>query len=43
MDAGRIIERGAHRDLLARNGAYAQMWALQQQEASLQARARAIA
>ncbi len=32
MDAGRIIERGSHRDLLERNGMYAQMWALQQQE-----------
>jgi ABC-type transport system involved in Fe-S cluster assembly fused permease/ATPase subunit len=32
MDAGRIIERGPHRELLARDGAYAQMWAMQQQE-----------
>jgi ABC-type transport system involved in Fe-S cluster assembly fused permease/ATPase subunit len=32
MDHGRIVERGTHRDLLARRGAYAQMWALQQQE-----------
>jgi len=32
MDAGRIVERGHHNDLLARGGAYAQMWALQQQE-----------
>jgi ATP-binding cassette subfamily B protein len=30
MEAGRIIERGAHVDLLAKNGRYAQMWALQQ-------------
>ena len=30
MDAGSIIERGAHADLLAANGRYAQMWALQQ-------------
>ena len=36
MDAGRIVERGAHRELLERNGAYAQMWALQQQEESRQ-------
>ena len=32
MDGGRIIERGTHRELLAKQGAYAQMWALQQQE-----------
>ena len=32
LDAGRIVERGAHRALLERNGLYAQMWALQQQE-----------
>ena len=30
MDAGRIVERGTHADLLAANGRYAQMWALQQ-------------
>ncbi len=30
MDAGRIIERGTHAALLAVNGRYAQMWALQQ-------------
>jgi len=30
MDAGRIIERGNHAQLLAANGRYAQMWALQQ-------------
>ncbi|MBI5658102.1 MAG: ABC transporter ATP-binding protein/permease [Nitrosomonadales bacterium] len=32
MDKGRIVERGTHRDLLVRQGIYAQMWALQQQE-----------
>ena len=32
MDQGRIVERGAHRELLARDGLYARMWALQQQE-----------
>jgi len=32
LDQGHIVERGTHRELLARGGAYAQMWALQQQE-----------
>jgi ATP-binding cassette, subfamily B, heavy metal transporter len=32
MDQGRIVERGTHRELLAQQGLYAQMWALQQQE-----------
>ena len=32
LDTGRIVERGRHRELLERNGAYAQMWALQQLE-----------
>ncbi len=31
MDAGRIIERGTHAELLAAGGRYARMWALQQQ------------
>ncbi|MGV3492353.1 MAG: ABCB family ABC transporter ATP-binding protein/permease [Ramlibacter sp.] len=29
MEAGRIIERGTHQELLARRGRYADMWALQ--------------
>jgi ATP-binding cassette subfamily B protein len=37
LDGGRIVERGAHRALLEHAGAYAQMWALQQQEASTSA------
>jgi len=41
MEGGRIIERGSHRELLERDGAYAQMWALQQQEESQQPRAKA--
>jgi ATP-binding cassette subfamily B protein len=32
MDDGRIIERGTHADLLAKNGVYAQMWTQQQSE-----------
>ena len=30
LEAGRIVERGTHADLLAAQGRYAQMWALQQ-------------
>ena len=30
LEQGHIVERGAHAELLARNGRYAQMWALQQ-------------
>jgi ABC-type transport system involved in Fe-S cluster assembly fused permease/ATPase subunit len=43
MDGGRIVERGAHRELLERNGAYAQMWSLQQQEESQKSPEAAIA
>ena len=32
MDGGHIVERGTHRELLEHAGAYAEMWALQQQE-----------
>jgi ATP-binding cassette, subfamily B, heavy metal transporter len=32
MDAGAIMERGTHAELLAQNGRYAQMWALQQSD-----------
>ena len=32
MDQGRIKERGNHRELLAQNGLYAHLWALQQKE-----------
>ena len=31
MDGGRIVERGTHRELLARGGTYEHMWTLQQQ------------
>jgi ATP-binding cassette subfamily B protein len=37
LDGGRIVERGTHRALLERGGLYAQMWALQQQEAEAEA------
>ena len=32
MDKGRIVERGRHDDLLARDGLYAQLWNLQRQQ-----------
>jgi ATP-binding cassette subfamily B protein len=33
LEAGRIVERGTHRSLLEAGGAYARMWALQQEQA----------
>ena len=36
MDKGRIAERGTHRELLALNKLYAQMWNLQKQEEHMQ-------
>ncbi|MEO7055978.1 MAG: ABC transporter ATP-binding protein/permease, partial [Caldimonas sp.] len=33
MEAGRIVERGNHAELVARDGRYAQMWQLQQSSA----------
>ncbi len=30
LDAGRVVERGAHAELLARGGRYSEMWRLQQ-------------
>jgi ABC-type transport system involved in Fe-S cluster assembly fused permease/ATPase subunit len=43
MDHGRLAESGTHRELLSRRGAYAQMWALQQQEDAQRARHEEIA
>ena len=37
MQQGRIIERGTHRELLAAEGEYARMWALQRQAAEAEA------
>jgi ATP-binding cassette subfamily B protein len=34
LDAGVIVERGTHAELLAKQGRYAQMWALQKSEAT---------
>ncbi len=34
LEGGRIVERGSHRELLARGGAYARMWSLQQEAAA---------
>ena len=37
LDHGRIVEAGTHRALLERDGVYAHMWSLQQQESAAQA------
>ena len=33
MEAGKIIERGSHQELLAKKGRYLSMWELQQDKA----------
>jgi ATP-binding cassette subfamily B protein len=40
LDQGRIVERGTHRQLLAREGLYAHLWALQQEERVLEGEAQ---
>jgi ATP-binding cassette, subfamily B, heavy metal transporter len=37
LEQGRIVERGRHQELLARNGRYADMWTRQQEVANYQA------
>ncbi len=37
MDKGRIVERGRHEELLAREGLYAQLWSLQRQQNEFEA------
>src|SRR5262249_61794685 len=43
LDHGRIVERGNHRELLARGGVSAEMWARQQEAARLEMEAGAAA
>jgi ATP-binding cassette subfamily B protein len=37
MDKGRIVERGRHEELLAREGLYAQLWSLQREQHEFEA------
>ncbi len=40
LDQGRVVEQGSHHDLLAADGLYARMWALQQAEEEVREPAR---
>ena len=42
MEQGRIVEQGDHHALLARQGLYAQMWALQQEEKRVETEALGV-
>ncbi len=43
LDKGRIVERGGHGDLLARQGLYAQLWNLQRQQQQVERLERRLA
>nr|ABI15633.1 ABC-transporter [consortium cosmid clone pGZ1] len=43
LDRGRIVERGRHEDLLSREGLYAQLWNLQQQQLDVERTERRLA